>query len=336
MADTPASLADVTVRPFQPEDEESLLQLLVLVFDGWPHREVAVEPIEYLRWKLSSSEEALRCHAIAEAASTIVGCRISRFFGVQAAGRGLRALWFYDAAVHPDFRRKRVMTRVRDLGLDLVRGSCDLQMGGYTRNPAIGRLHAVEERYPFANPIEVLERQAGATSMARADGPWTITAPARFDERIGVFWEAASRQFEFITVRDRQVLNWRYCDVRGGSFQVRLAEQEGRVLAYIVFRREHAKGYIADLLALPGREDALEALILEALGHFDGEGVSAVRCWLPAHHVYREVLVRHGFARRRIEKSLRWGPLRTPASELAMLADPQAGMHLTMGDSDLI
>lgn len=325
----------VTVRLFRPEDEESLLQLLALAFDGWPHREVAVEPIEYLRWKLSSSEEALASHVVAEAASTIVGCRIFRFFDVQAAGRGLRAFWAFDTSVHPEFRRQRVMTRVRDFGLDLVRGSVDLQLGGHSKNPAIHRLHAVEERYSFANPIEALERQPGATSIARADVPWTITAPARFDERIDAFWEAASRQFEFITVRDRQVLNWRYCDVRGGSFQVRVAEQAGRVLAYIVFRKEHAKGYIADLLALPGREDALEALVLEALFHFDAERASAVRCWLPTHHPYREVLAGHGFARRRIEK-IRWGPLRTPASELAMLADPQAAIHLTMGDGDMI
>ena len=159
---------DVTVRTFRPEDEESLLELLALAFNGWPHREVAVEPADYLRWKLSSSEEALTSHVVAEAGSTIVGCRFFRFFDVRAAGRGLRTFWPYDAAVHPDFRRQRVMTRVRDFSLDLARGSCDLQMGGYIREPAMWRLHAVEERYPFANPIEVLERPAGAPPSARA------------------------------------------------------------------------------------------------------------------------------------------------------------------------
>jgi len=329
------SAAGVTVRTFRPEDEESLLRLLIAAFGRWPGREVTVSPAEHLHWKLRSSDEALRGHTVAEVRGSIIGCRLFRYLGGYAEGRPVRACRGFDAAVHPDFRGRGVMTRLRDLALERHRASMDIQLGGYSRIEAMIQVHASEERYPFGNRIEVLERLAGA-ARPREQAGWAITAPARFDEGIDAFWEQARKQFDFIITRDRSVLNWRYCDVRGGSFLVRTVDEGGAIVAYIAYKRERAKGYIADLLALPGREDALEALVGEALRHFDSEGASAVRCWLPSRHPYRDVLAGHGFTRRRIEKSLRWGPLRTPASELAMLADPQAAIHLTMGDSDLI
>jgi len=328
--------AAVTVRPFRPEDEDGLLRLLIAAFGRWPAREVTASPAEHLHWKLRSSEAAFQAHVVAEAGGQIVGCRLFRIFDVHTGGRPLRACWGFDVAVLPDFRGQGVMTRLRDFGLAQLRRSVDLQFGGNTKVPAMRRLNAQLELYPFANRLDLLERRAGAASRAGADAPWTIGAPAQLDERIDALWEEARRPFDFITTRDRSVLNWRYCDVRGGSFQVRTAEQEGSVLAYVAWKREHDKGYVADLLALPDRLDALGSLVAEAVRHCDRAGLPVVRCWLPSHHPYREVLLRQGFAPRRPYTRQRWGPLRAPVSELGMLADPQAAFHFTMGDTDLV
>jgi GNAT superfamily N-acetyltransferase len=327
---------EVTVRPFRPEDEGGLLRLLIAGFGRWPGREVTVSPAEHLHWKLRSDEEALASHVVAEAGGRIVGCRLFRLFDVATDGRSLRASWGSDVAVHPDFRGLGVMTRVYGFSHALLCRSIDLQFSGNTKVPAVRRLNDGEGLEPFGNLLDLLERPAGATSAAGENAAWTIGAPAQLDERFDAFWDDARRPFEFITKRDRSALNWRYCDVRGGSFQVRTAEQEGRVLAYAVYKREHDKGYIADLLALPGRLDALDGVVAEAVRHFDGAGLAAARCVLPSHHPYREVLLRHGFARRRRYARQCWGPLRTPASELGVLADPQAALHFTLGDTDLV
>jgi hypothetical protein len=325
--------AGVTFRPFRPEDEEEVLRLLIAAFGRWPSREVAVSPAEHLRWKQSSSEEARQAHVVAEAGSRIVGFRLYRIYDVHTTSGPLRACRAYDAAVDADYRARGVMTGLRDLGIAQLRPWIDLQLGGYSRIEAMRRLHESEERFPFANTIELLERPGGASAGA----PPAVTAVERFDEGVDALWEEARRQFVFATNRDRALLNWRYCDVRGGSYRVRTVEEGRAVVAYIACKREHGKGYIADLLARPGREDAIEALVAEAVAHYDGEGVSAVRCWLPMHHPYREVLARHGFSRRRREKTLCWGPLRTPKRELAFLSDdPHAAIHYTMGDGDLI
>lgn len=336
MAGTPASATDVTVRTFRPEDEAGLLQLLALAFDGWPHREVAVEAAAYLHWKLRNSKEALHSHTVAEANGTIVGCRLFRLFDIHSSIGPLRGCWGFDAAVHPDYRGLGVMTRLRDLAIERHRGFVDLQIGGYSRIEAMQRVHSSEERHPFGNSIELLERPRGATRPG--DGPaWTIEAPAAFGERLDAFWEQARLPFSFAFVRDRATLNWRYMDVRGGTFRVRTTEERGAMSAYVVCKREHDKGYMVDLLALPDRLDALDALVADAVAYYDAEGAEAIRCWLPKQHMYRAVLERHGFARRRTEKTLAWGPLRTPKRELAFLSDdPQAAIHLTMGDSDLI
>jgi GNAT superfamily N-acetyltransferase len=324
---------DVTIRTYQPGDEDGLLRALQAAFDRWPSREVAVAPAEYLAWKLRSSEEALRGHTVAEANGHVVGCRLFRYFDVHTSNGPMRGCWGFDAAVHPDYRGQGVMRRLRDLALERNRGVCDLQIGGYSRIEAMIKVHADEERYAFANTIELLER-------ARPGGPAVpildAVAPPAFDARFDVFWEAARGQFDFMFKRDRTVLSWRYGDVRGGSYHVRTAEEHGELLAYVVCKRERDKGYIVDLLALAGRLDALDGAVGEAVAYLDADGVSAVRCWLPGHHPYQEVLARHGFAHRRFEKTMRWGPLRTSRSGLSVLDDPHGSFHFTMGDSDLI
>jgi hypothetical protein len=50
-------------------------------------------------------------------------------------------------------------------------------------------------------------------------------------------------------------MNWRYCDPARGRFTVRVAERNGKILGYLVFKISEGSGYIVDLLALPGRID---------------------------------------------------------------------------------
>ena len=45
-----------------------------------------------------------------------------------------------------------------------------------------------------------------------------------FDDRINVFWNKIRNEYNFITERNKDYLNWRYCDKRGGNHEVFIAE----------------------------------------------------------------------------------------------------------------
>jgi hypothetical protein len=169
---------------------------------------------------------------------------------------------------------------------------------------------------------------------ARYDG--SIAALERFDERIGGFFEEAARPFDFIVVRSADYLHWRYCDPAAGRFTIRVAEQQGRLLGYLVFKIAEGEGYIADLLALPGRSDVVRSLVEDALRHFREAGVEQVTCWMVSRHPYNGILRRYGFLDSGKDVGFGCREVSLDRSDLDFLEDLRARIHLTHGDTDWI
>lgn len=133
-----------------------------------------------------------------------------------------------------------------------------------------------------------------------------ILAIERFDDDIEAFWESASRHYDFIVERRREYLNWRFCDKRGGDFTVKLAKEGDEILGYIVlcinrYLDGYPIGYVVDLLTLPERMDAAEALILDAVDFFDDAGVNIVIYMTARGHPYQEAFRRRGFLDSRVK-----------------------------------
>ena len=165
---------------------------------------------------------------------------------------------------------------------------------------------------------------------------WTIDTTSQFDERADQFWEQAREQFDVIKVRDREYLNWRFCDPRAGEFIVRTAEEDGALLGYLAFRLEGKRALIADLLALPGRSDVVRSLIDDAVRLAHQNGAYQIRCWSVEGHSYLRELRRAGFANYPNVISLSYGAWSTPSSELTFLADRATRIHFQTSDTDHI
>ena len=94
---------------------------------------------------------------------------------------------------------------------------------------------------------------------------------SEYDERINTFWQNTRNDYHFIIEKNREYLNWRYCDLRSnlkGRYFVKQAEQNGEILGFIVIetrrKEDYSEGYIVDLLALPDRVDVVRKLLLDA------------------------------------------------------------------------
>jgi hypothetical protein len=131
-------------------------------------------------------------------------------------------------------------------------------------------------------------------------------------------------------------MNWRYCDPAAGRFVARAAEQDGGILGYLVFKISEGKGYLVDLLALPGRIDVVRSLIEDALHLLREANVDSVTCWMIARHSYNRVLRRYGFIDSKRDVGLSCYPNDSDGKEVEFLADPRARIHLTHADSDWI
>jgi len=360
------------VRNASEADQPQMLQLLRRAFPRWPAFEIQVPALEHLRWKMRSDAITARDHFVAEIDGSIVAMMLRIARRVRLRGRDCLGRDGVDAAVDPGYQGRGLFGAIDDYAEESPRAAeFDLSLW-FSTNPRTRRRSKPEKWKSLANPIQVLQRSYDARAIvarrrekyggrlpaplamlrielakavnrllhppywrrARCEG--SITTLERFDERIGGFFDEAARPFDFIVVRSRDYLSWRYCDPAAGRFTVRAAEQEGRLLGYLVLKVAEGEGFIADLLALPGRSDVVRSLIEDALRIFREAGVEQATCWMISRHPYNAILRRYGFIDSRGDVGFKYEPATLPASELEFLDDSHARIHLTHGDSDWV
>lgn len=359
-----ASSAAVTFRLVRNDDHAALLEHLQTSFDGWPSVDISVTAIDHLRWKLGDGWPGDVYNYVAELDGRIVAAQLHQLWRFKAGGRQLLACRGWDASVHPDYRGSGIMSQMRPFMIgDMPQADF---LFGAARHPAIAKLYDREPRLHFAHrwwvlrcPFSVREavstfklrpgrslpklvrslgafarwRRAGAPDSERS---FTLRTVERFDERIDSFCRDASAPFDFAVVRTRDVLNWRYADPRAGAFTIRLAEHEDRLLGYAVLRTTRNVGYIADILALPGRLDVVDALARDGAQQLRKPGTAAAECWLMANHPYAPVLSNAGFLGRRMREPPTFEPMSVPEREMTFLSGRDIAVHLTVGDMDII
>jgi hypothetical protein len=146
----------------------------------------------------------------------------------------------------------------------------------------------------------------------RTDGQITQVLPC-FDERFDDLWSRLSSQLPALTVRDRQFLNWRYCECPLRQYKTvgLLTEDESRLRGYLIYYIEDRSALCADLLAPGGVED-LDSLLSSWAALAFGEGLASlsVSC---SDGALATSLVRHGFSRRSVSAAN--NPVRTRRHE---------------------
>jgi hypothetical protein len=361
-----------TIRNARRTDEVQLLELLARGFQRWPAFELPVSPLEHLRWKMRSDPLAARHHYVTEIDGKIVAMVLRILRRIRLRGRDYLAKDGVDAAVDPRHRSRGLYAAMADFArADSPEREGDLGCG-FSSNPRLQpRMFRFGNR-PLANRIQVLEKPYRARAIAtrrqtKYGGRWpasllalgirlraalnmmghppylspaklacSIVTAERFDDRIQGFFDEAAKPFDFLVVRSKDYMNWRYCEPAGGHFTVRIAERQGKILGYLVFKISERTGYIADLLALPGEFDVVRSLIEDTLGLFRDAEVEVASCWMISRHPYNGILRRYGFLDSKRDVGFRCRPITIDHSELALLDDPRTRVHLCHGDSDWI
>jgi hypothetical protein len=277
-----------------------------------------------------------------------------------------------DAAIDSRYEGKRLMGAMLDHSLETTKGSEVNLTFSFTSNPRMERRSLRLGFKPLDNPIQALEKPYRAWAIAarrrekyggrlpiplavlgtslrtawnwfrhpphlrRVEGTWSIDTLERFDERTDRFFDEAARPFDFLVVRSQGYMNWRYCDPAAAPFKVRVAEQEGNIVGYLILKISEGEGCIADILALPGRVDVVRSLIEDALDLFRDADVESVSCWMIARHPYNGILRRYGFVNSGKKIIFTYRAESLDDEVVAFVADAGARLHLTQGDSDWV
>jgi hypothetical protein len=361
-----------TIRNAREADWPQMVQLLSRAFHRWPAFELSVPPLEHLRWKARSDPMAPRHQWVTEVDGRIVAMvlRVIRRVRVKGEDHVLRDS--VDAAVDPRFQEEGIYGAMLDHARDSPQASEFDLAWVYSTNPRTRRRRTERERRELTNPIQVLEKPYSARAIVarrreryagrlpvhlavlriklatainwlrhrpyrrRAKRSWSIDTLERFDDRIDECFAQAAEPFDFLAVRSRDYMNWRYCDPAAGRFTIRAAEQEGKILGYLVFKVGEGGGYIVDLLAPPGRIDVVRSLVEDALHLLRQSAVELVTCWMISRHPYNGILRRYGFFDSGREVGFRYKVVSLDERKIEFLGDPEVRIHLMHGDSDWV
>jgi hypothetical protein len=350
------------LRPDEVTDEiaNEMIAVFRAGFGRWPFSTAPASDLDYLRWKMSGPASIYgsyqgRLHGRL-VYSTVV------FAGwVLVGGARLLRLTFLDACVDPELRGRGIYSRSTDYQ-ECLDYRCDFSMHERSARVEVRSRHARRDQRPLANQVKVLSRvldPAGAPadlagwarmkSRAGNYGAWLLgtamaaatrrprleVRPSSFDARYDALFEAVAPSFDVIAERGSEFLKWRYDDARAGACVAREVVDRGDLIGYAAVRVAGGRGYLADVLALPDRRDAVEALVRDAVEVARWSRAAVIECWLPQRHPYRAALQRLGFIDRG-DAGVSYHPVRASDAQLAPLADPRARLHYTLGDTDLV
>ena len=162
---------------------------------------------------------------------------------------------------------------------------------------------------------------------------FAITRVKTFEVNIDNVWKHASEEFDVISVRNAEYLNWRYTNCPDGGYRMWIAENESGVVGYLIakyFERERM-GCILDLLSHPEHSSSAQHLIFTAMQFFRKKNALWVKCWMPKESSYYKCLKQFGFLRRKTPLKLVCH-INNPDS---VRLPPNPKWFLTLGDCDL-
>jgi hypothetical protein len=343
---------------------EEMIAVFRSTFGRWPLIDPGVPVIDHLRWKTSGpftrlgSMQARLDGRLAFASTTWATW-------MRIGGRRWLRFYYPDTAVDPAFQGRRIYSRVPEYRRRLVTERHDLSLHDRPASARQTKPLARRGQRRLANrvtrwfrvlrplgfcstrgrpelaPIALALAAAGALTARARRGPLRRSRleprdQHGFDQRFDALFEEAASSFDVLVERNQGYLSWRYGDRRAGPFVVRSIGSEERLLGYAVHRTAGSNTHLCDLLALPGRDDVVEALAADAIRAAATAGATGIECWLSSRHPYRRALRRQGFLNSRFDVGVEYHPIDATAEELRSLADPGARVHFLIGDTDLI
>jgi GNAT superfamily N-acetyltransferase len=361
---------DLSFRPYELGDGEKIIELLDIVFNGWPNHDLECTPLEHWMWKTGGGKNA-SLGVVCVHNERIVGSLQSIPRSIWIGEASLLGSYGVDFAVHPDYKGRGISTRLNAITDGLLVDSGVAFSYAIVGNPIL--VKAYSKRYPeFPHPLMNLVRirdidaQLEALPMKR---PWLVklgygafrllnTAQRRlylpepqktgfkikrldrFDERADDLWEEVSVDHDFICDRKADYLNWRYCDPRAGDFITMIAEgDDEELLGYSILRvnrylEGYPVGYIVDLLGRPRRMDVIEALAAHSLEYFDTNNVNIVNCLVAKGHPHEKALKSLGFVDSRVKIRIFIDEYERKSLFKRIVRSPPSRIHFSWGDHD--
>lgn len=351
-------------RNYLPGDEGPIIDCFLECMGGWPALDLEVSPMDHWRWKFGHlvTMPDLTCIAVAD--GKVVSHHATIPTITKIGRRCYMASQNVDMCTLPDFRGQGIMGQL----LELHRRSSILHnisidyafpndksrqlvsLNGYSgAEVKLNQFEFVADPDRFFTGASSRLKRIGYRVLSKIwsdpleDTSITASSAQTFGREVDRLFARASAEFDFVVLRNKEYLNWRYGDRRGGPFNLRLFHDNGDLIGYMVTKREAIDGTpnvtIVDILMDPDRLADLPKLIDDAVVTARQEGAVVVSCCLPRDHPYAGSFRRAMFFERPryVGRKAATMVFRSEDKGLeGLLASPTARFHLTLGDTDWV
>lgn len=252
-------MTGISVRPFRPEDEPAVLELLDASLGGGPTGERSAD---FFRWKHVRNPFGRSFMLLAESAGAVIGLRAFMRWRFEGAAGTVRAVRAVDTATHPDFQGRGVFSRLTREALTALEGSVDLVFNTPNQKSGPGYLKLGWRRVGRL-PVSVRPRLRAVRPRGRSpSGPPAVRAASATemlanDDGIGALLERhAGPEGRLHTRRDAAYLRWRYAEAPGLAYRAVRDDVGGALRGLAIFRlrprRSRWECSLAEAIVAPG------------------------------------------------------------------------------------
>lgn len=319
------------IRAYEQGEEQKIVDLLSEIFFEWKARGDGA--CNHWRWMYQDSPLGHLYVSVIVKDGNVVGVGHDLQIYVKI-GKGFeKAIYCTDMAVHPDHRRRGLYARMLDI-LRLNRGDTNFRYWYTTSRILIDErkrkdqdgvealhLFPVEiNRYLLIKDIDLhLEKKHTDNSWLKKQGyiinrmvaslrsnasNSSISTEVEICEGLDYdaadnFWVKVQSMYNFVVVRNREYLEWRFGDPRSGDYHILSAYRNGEYSGYIVASIDHETigypmGNIIDFFTI-GDADVDNALLNGIMTWLVDKEINAVSVYAVKGSHVSQALERFGF-----------------------------------------
>ena len=333
------------------------------MFDGWPKYDLSVSNLDHWKWKYLH-RKWIDCSIVVgeNKKKEIVGCSHNPFFKAKIGSYEEYIQQGTDLAVHPNYR-KMGMSKIMDAVLPenyiaywSTSNPIVKNMALYSTSKSLSRDTCVY--YKIDDIDEYIKKSKASRKWIvrakilkkiqkirpkKSSSNYDVKIIDSFDEKYDRLWEKVKINYDFSIIKNREYLNWRYCDERCGDFKVFQVEEEGEVLGYSVarvnrFNPENLVGLIVEMLCIGLDVDVSSSLFGAMDDYFVNEDVNLSKVWIVNESMAQGSIKGHGFFDSLNKVFLRFDNVKRNKKELLDYIPkiPPQRINFHMGDVDAI
>ena len=303
------SSQQITVRPFQPGDEERLLVLFNEVF-GEDDASYKARTPEQWKWEFVDNPAGTQVVVGVEPSGRMIAQYACLPARVHLRGADVCCGQGIDSVVHKDYRRglKRegAFLKVARYYFEHF-GRKEVNAFGYGfPNKKAYRIGVRMLNYvPIAAPVKTLFRnlfnyKRDDEVAERADKSGEIIELSHFDDRVDALWERLRPELPMAIQRTSTYLNWRYRDCPGVPYQsFGLTDESGGLRAVWVTRANWMGPPIlavAELMLANKDRGAIARALAHSVQLARSTGQPRVELWIPPTSPIYDSVLGQGFS----------------------------------------